>query len=252
MRQMRLPDESGLSPFAPGFPPGRRWLVLAPHADDETFGAGATLSLAVARGVVVKVVVVTDGAEQGHRAERESEATAAMRLLGLEGLTFLRLPDRGLAGMLERLSETIRMLVDREDPDHLFVTSPVELHPDHRALALAAHREIRRRTRWGLRACPPEWVTAYEVATPLRPTTLVAADAAWDVKRSAAARYRSQLARHPYLDVMEALGTLRSLTLDGVTRAEAFHTLTARRLGRLSVRAWASGMGSPAGLTSRQ
>jgi LmbE family N-acetylglucosaminyl deacetylase len=249
---MRLPGESELTPFAPEFPPGGHWLVLAPHADDETFGLGATLSLAVARGVVVTVVVVTDGAEQGHRAERESEATEAARILGLGGPTFLRFPDRGLGDALASLSREIRVLLDHEDPDHLFVTSPVELHPDHRALALAAHREIRRRTRWGLRTSRPEWVSAYEVATPLRPTMLVAADAAWDAKRGAASRYRSQLARHPYLDVMEALGTLRSLTLDGVRRGEAFHTLMATRLGRLRARDWAAGMGSPAGVTSSQ
>lgn len=250
MRRLQLPDETGLVPFVPAVPPGGRWLVLAPHADDETLGPGATLSLAAARGVAVKVVVITDGAEQGSRDEREAEAAEAMRWLGLGRPTFLRFPDRGLLDLLDRLRGEIRTLLDREAPDHLFVTSPVELHPDHRALALAVHREIGRRTCWGLRASSPEWLSAYEVAAPLRPTMLVAADAAWDAKKNAAACYRSQVARHPYLEVMEALGALRSLTLDGVHRAEAFHTLPALRLGRLSAREWAAEMGSPAGVTS--
>ncbi|MFN4262929.1 MAG: glycoside hydrolase family 99-like domain-containing protein [Thioalkalivibrionaceae bacterium] len=38
------------------------WWVLAPHADDETFGLGGTLALALDQGIAVHVMVLTDGA----------------------------------------------------------------------------------------------------------------------------------------------------------------------------------------------
>jgi hypothetical protein len=91
----------------------------------------------------------------------------------------------------------------------------------------------------------PRWVAAYEVAAPLLPNLLVAADAAWARKCEAAACYPSQDAHRPYRDVMEALGTLRRLTLKACERAEAFHVLPARRLARLSGRGWAARVGPP-------
>jgi hypothetical protein len=51
---------------------------------------------------------------------------------------------------------------------------------------------------------------------------------------------------------MEALGTLRCLTLTGVEHAEALHVLPARRVARLSARGWARLMGSTLGVTGRR
>jgi len=131
------------------------------------------------------------------------------------------------------------------------VTSPVDLHPDHRALALALQGILRASTFVGLRAGFPAWVAAYEVGSPLLPNLLVAADEGWETKRRAAACYSGQLAFRSYDRVMEALGALRSLTLTGVERAEALHVLPARSVARLSARRWASLMGSPAWVTGR-
>ncbi|WP_312082777.1 PIG-L family deacetylase, partial [Brevundimonas sp.] len=39
-----------------------RWLVIAPHADDETLGAGALIRQAAETGRLAGVVVLTDGA----------------------------------------------------------------------------------------------------------------------------------------------------------------------------------------------
>ena len=72
-----LPQESELVPYHTGFPPGDRWLFLAPHPDDEVMGAGATIAEARSRGVDVRLVVVTDGAAQGDAVTREGEARMA-------------------------------------------------------------------------------------------------------------------------------------------------------------------------------
>ena len=252
MRRRRLPAESDLVPYTPGFPPGRRWLVLAPHPDDEVFGPGATLAQAVARGVEVSLVVVTDGGAQGETAEREREARAGAAALGLGEPELWRLPDRSLEPRDAGLRRSLRGALERYVPDVIFVTSPVELHPDHRALALALQSVVRASTLGGLRRTAPNWVAAYEVGAPLRPNLLVAADEGWEAKRRAAACHAGQLTFRAYDRVMEALGTLRSLTLTGVVHAEAMHVLPARLVARLSARGWARRMGSPAGVAAQR
>jgi LmbE family N-acetylglucosaminyl deacetylase len=249
---MRLPSEIDLVPYAAGFPPGRRWLVLAPHADDETFGPGATLVQGVDRGIEIKVVIVTDGAQQGITATREAEAAAASRALGVGAPDLWRFPDRGLADSLPRLRVALLRAVEEFSPDTLFVPSPIEMHPDHRAVAIAAQRALRRRTRLGLANRPPRWVAAYEVCSPLQPNLLVAADDGWERKRRAVACYASQLAAGPYERVTEGLAAVRCLTLPGCGRAEAFHLLPTRSVVRRSARGWAALMGSPLGVTPRR
>ena len=252
MKSRRLPVESELIPYAAGFPPGNRWLVLAPHPDDEVFGIGATLALGVRRGVEAHVVVVTDGGAQGTPAEREREARAAAAALGLAEPEFWRFPDRSLSPDDPVLRGRLLEAMKHRSPDVVFVTSPVELHPDHRALAMAVQRAVRALSFLGLRRGGLDSVAAYEVGTPLRPNLLVAADEGWESKRRAIACYAGQIAARPYDQVTEALGTFRTLTLEGVGKAEAFHLERARRIAHLSSRRWASLMGVPPAAAARR
>jgi LmbE family N-acetylglucosaminyl deacetylase len=248
----RLRSEDELVPYATSFPPGDRWLVLAPHPDDEVFGLGATLARAVQAGVDVRVVVVTDGAAQGVAADREAEARAAAAVLGLTQPEFWRFADRSLRRDDPRLWDVLREALLRIAPEVVFVTSPVDLHPDHRALALALHAAVRRHLAAGLRTRCPRWVVAYEVGAPLRPNLLVDADPWWDRKKQAVSCYAGQLAVRPYDRVMEGLAAMRSLTLSGVRFAEAFHVTPARRLARITSARWASWMGSTEFVSSRK
>lgn len=101
-----------------------RFLVVAPHSDDEVLGAGGLLYLAVRTGCPVRVVMLTNGdgynraalGSQSRRLrptparaiafayERQWETRAALQRLGVNEscLTFLGYPDRGLAPMWER------------------------------------------------------------------------------------------------------------------------------------------------------
>ncbi|MGD1148636.1 MAG: PIG-L deacetylase family protein [Thermoanaerobaculaceae bacterium] len=244
MKNGRLPVENELIPYAAGFPPGSRWLVLAPHPDDEVFGIGATLALGVRRGVEAHVVVLTDGGAQGEPSEREAEARTAAGALGLPEPEFWRFPDRSLRADDPALGTRIERALEQYAPDVLFVTSPVEFHPDHRALALAARRVVRKMSLWGLRRGPLPWIAAYEVAAPLRPNLLVAADEAWDCKMRAVGCYAGQIAVRRYDEAVEAMGTLRALTLDGVRKAEALHLDEARRVAFQSASQWATRIGT--------
>jgi len=170
----RLPLENELMPYVAGFPPGQRWLVLAPHPDDELFGMGATLAEAVFRGLDVRVIIVTDGAAQGDATAREGEAQRAAASLGLPPPEFWRFGDRSLAAGDAKLVLALQDALERSKPDSVFVTAPVDLHPDHRALALALQRALRGRALRRLRLFPATWVVCYEIALPILPNLLVA------------------------------------------------------------------------------
>jgi LmbE family N-acetylglucosaminyl deacetylase len=104
-------------------PAGIRLLVVAPHPDDETLGAGGLIQRVHATGGTVKVVYLTDGEGypegvqvedhvesptaddyRGYGKRRRHEALAALRTLGLDSssATFLRFPDGGLCQLMRR------------------------------------------------------------------------------------------------------------------------------------------------------
>src|SRR5262245_46406536 len=102
---------------------GTRLMVVAPHPDDETLGAGGLIRRTHALGGAVRVVYLTDGDgyPEGVRVEehvdvptaddyrdygrrRQHEARAAMHELQLDGaaLTFLGFPDGGVCTMMTK------------------------------------------------------------------------------------------------------------------------------------------------------
>src|SRR5690606_38288777 len=100
-----------------------RWLVIAPHCDDEILGAGGLLHTAVQAGCAVRVVLLTNGDGYNRTALRgqsrrlrltpdqyiefaylrQRETLAALGVLGISPaeVVFCGYPDRGLAAMWE-------------------------------------------------------------------------------------------------------------------------------------------------------
>ena len=131
-----------------------RWLVLAPHADDETLGAGALIAEAAAEGRLAGVAFLTDGTgSHPHesaasrarlRALRRAEAAAACRILTrtTRAPTFLDWPDARPAapGSAAWRAAVARLaaLCRRERVDALAVTASVEPHCDHAAAGALA------------------------------------------------------------------------------------------------------------------
>jgi LmbE family N-acetylglucosaminyl deacetylase len=224
-------------------PRSARVLVLSPHMDDETFGCGGTLALAVEAGCEVSVVFLTDGARgydprlvagwpradiERHEARlvgvRQAEARAAGAVLGLGEPVFLGLPDGRAAEARDagaRLADVIRRLI----PDIVFLPFLSDPHPDHAATnrifveACARGALPRGATCWG-----------YEVWSPLVANTLVDIGAAMARKREAMQAYRSQSRDVDYPRVVEGLNAYRSLAA-GCSRgyAEAFYVARSAR-----------------------
>lgn len=192
-------------------------LVLAPHPDDEVFGCGGLLALAAMQGVRTQVIVACDGAANGDVQAREAEGRAAAQVLGYlrrpDALQFWRLPDRGLradAALRQRIAGALR----DSGAQWLLVTSPFEIHPDHRALCLAAIEACRDID--GVR------LGFYEVGQPLLPNCLVDITPVMPLKQRAMRCFASQLATQDYASQVAALNHYRAYTLGAAVRhAEA-------------------------------
>jgi LmbE family N-acetylglucosaminyl deacetylase len=127
-----------------------RVLVVAPHADDETFGAAGTIAKYVHNGAKVFVAVMTGhGEEQPHwmgprsRWDRvRAELREACAILGVTDIVFEEIPAVGVADQpVWKLNKITRSVIERVSPDVLYVPFPLDLHKDHRELfhSLSVH-----------------------------------------------------------------------------------------------------------------
>jgi GT2 family glycosyltransferase/LmbE family N-acetylglucosaminyl deacetylase len=219
----------------------RRVLVLAPHADDETFGCGGTLADLVHDGARLDVLVVTDGAGNEPDAEarrlvgerRLEETREALRRLGGGVARCEFLPDRGLARSGASLAAALEGELLAKRPDLVFVPSPVEVHPDHRAVAEAFLSLFAGDAGRRLVAALPEGTRAafFEVSQAFRPNVLVDVSKTIALKESAVAAFVSQLDGHDYATFARGLGQYRRMSLPrSVTSAEGFFLVSLAEL----------------------
>jgi LmbE family N-acetylglucosaminyl deacetylase len=126
-------------------PPLMPTVVISPHPDDETLGAGGLIAWLRSRGVPVTVVAVTDG-ERAYEGMpelagiREREQTAALVRLGVDPAQVqrFRLPDSDITAHEEWLVECLRPLA--AEGVHLITPWCGDFHPDHEACGRVAER----------------------------------------------------------------------------------------------------------------
>lgn len=147
-----------VSNFGDAFLRGARVLVIAPHADDETFGCGGTMARAKALGAEVNVMVVSvanlDHYSMDHPHVtgdcRFAEFRAAMETIGVDRYDVLFtddrnhmridvLPRRDLVARIERESP---LAIDRIRPDILLFPA-VSYNQDHEAVYKAVFAACR-------------------------------------------------------------------------------------------------------------
>lgn len=132
----------------------KRYLFFGPHPDDIEIGAGATIAKLSKMNKQICFVIVTDGrfgftaATQGMTSDelvkiRKQEAIASAKVLGVDDVRFLSLPDGdGYTGA--ELLKAMAGLVGEFKPDIIFAPDPMvpsECHQDHINTGEAA-REI--------------------------------------------------------------------------------------------------------------
>ena len=194
------------------FPSANRILVVAPHPDDESLGCGGTIARYTQGGSTVALLVVSDGAaldDKNERAtnlaaERIQETKAAARILGVQQVSFLGLPDGRLNQYREAINQAVHQRLVNFEPEIVFCPSPIDGHRDHAAVArvlLQLHREV------------PGWSLAfYELHTPLRPNYLVDISAVINVKEQAVLCYTRSLFGKPefFWGTVQALNQARA------------------------------------------
>lgn len=210
--------ERDLIPFEISEISGDRVLVIAPHPDDETLGCGGSLIQHVERGEKVMILFLTDGsggdfsgsfAQKDYVALREEEATEACQVLGVDTFRFLRFTDRKLGhdpNHLVRVKEEIRIF----NPNLIYVPSPLEINPDHRAaasLVWQATSELELSLQ----------IVFYEISTPLQPNKLVDITEYVEKKRLAVSCYKSQMQQINYLEIALSINKFRTLTVSRIS-----------------------------------
>ena len=228
--------EDALIPYGASSFSARRVLVLAPHPDDEVFGCGAALADLRTRGAELLVLVLTDGA--GAEAEPDTrrriaevrlvESRAALALLGGGELRSAGLRDRGLWEAGPALFVAVERALLDFAPDLVFCPSPVEIHPDHRAVA-AALVDLGESAAPGSalsRALSGATIAFFELSQPIRPNFLFDCGPHADTKKRAMEMFASQNAERDYAGYVSGLNAFRRMTLPKeTTAAEGYFVL---------------------------
>jgi LmbE family N-acetylglucosaminyl deacetylase len=210
--------------------PAKAVVVLAPHPDDEVLGCGGAILRHIEKGVPVRVMIATDGAalyEGEERAamtrRRQAESRAAAAILGTGEPIFWNLADRSLTyseALVQRVVDAIA------GADLVYAPSLDELHPDHRALGMAAIEAVRRSGR-------QTRLAQYEISAAQRPNLLLDISDVAPRKKQAIACFTSQLDAQRYDEQIGALNRYRTYTLpSSVSDAEAYLLVSAEELQR--------------------
>lgn len=228
-------------------PPAGRVLVLAPHPDDETMGAGGVLTMHAAQGDAITALFVCNGIQgdpEGWypRDEiveiRRREAAAAARVIGIGDLQFLdypdsltdddmhsvfeglpRDPDDARRALASGFADKLAGMLDQGPFDIVYYPWDGELNGDHWLIGqavswLRSHRpELDARISW----------MGYEVWSACIPETVIDISDVMANKLRAISEYPSQELYVDYTHAARGLGAYRSLLLEsGATFGEAF------------------------------
>lgn len=218
-------------------------MILAPHADDETLGAGGTIAKHVESGDDVFVCIATGPGPKGQdhpfidedRFTRvRTEARAALAKLGVTQVQFGDLSAVTYPqDPVWRVNEYVHGLIDSVKPEVLYVPFPFDLHGDHRALFHAASvawrpssqlgRDIRRVLAYEVQS-ETHWNAPY-LESGFTPNIWVSlSEAQLERKLAALHCYKSQMRPFPDARSVEALEHLARWrgSQQGFTAAEGF------------------------------
>ena len=154
------------------------------------------------------------------------------RCSAAEGCTHGGLPDRALADRLGDVEALLARWLVEAEPDLVFAPSPVETHPDHRAVSVALFRVAARASGdAATRALEGAKVAFFELSQPFRPNFLFDATRVLERKERAMAAFASQAAVRDYAGFVRGLHAYRRMTLSAdVASVEAYSVAAGSRL----------------------
>jgi len=210
-------------------------LVIAAHPDDETIGAGGTITKHVKKGDGVYLCVVTKAYppnwSEDSVKERRREVLEVSKILGIRKTYFLDLPTVKLDTIPQKeLNDLISNCVNEVKPDVVYTTHGGDVNKDHRLVFEA--------TMIATRPSPESLikkVLSYELLSstewtfglterPFVPNVYVDISDTLENKIKAMSIYKSELKEYPHPRSLEAISTLAKKrgTEVGLKAAEAF------------------------------
>ncbi|MAD48445.1 MAG: PIG-L domain-containing protein [Gammaproteobacteria bacterium] len=208
-------------------------VVIAPHPDDETLGAGGTISRLVQNGTDVSVLIVSGHLppiyEQSSFDITRQEAEKAFDLLGVKKFEFLKVPATLVNQTpVAELNGQISNFVKSAKADWVLLPFP-DRHIDHRIIfdaSVVACRPVGKEF--------PKTVLAYEtlsethwnvpgIESAFVPEFFIDISDHMETKISALKKYVSQISEAPSrsIEAVEALAKFRG-SQNGCLYAEAF------------------------------
>jgi len=180
----------------------KKALVISPHPDDDCFGLGGTIKKMTTAGGDVTVVYFTDGSgglvqesnlknDKELIEKRKIETENAAKILGIKETIFWGYQDGRLAAGQSAI-KALKDLIERIQPEIIFIPSFLDNHPDHRAT-----NEIFINAASGLEKQEFE-IWAYEVWSPIFINRLVDITLYIKTKEEAIVAHQSQLQARRY------------------------------------------------------
>lgn len=213
----------------------QRTLVIAPHPDDETLGAGGTIARLSASGKEVFVAIVTTAFppafSEEYAAQVQCETRHAHKLLGVKKTFWLNQPAAQLGEIPHHtLNAALTQVLDEQAPTALLLPFVGDIHLDHQLTFLSALVAARPN-----KARFPTTILAYETVsethwnapyvTPnFAPNVFVDIEETLTRKLEAMQAYKSQLRDFPHhrsLKALQALAVMRGTSVHRFA-AEAF------------------------------
>ncbi|MFA6411693.1 MAG: PIG-L deacetylase family protein [Syntrophales bacterium] len=112
-------------------------LAIGAHPDDIEFGCGGTLLKYIRNGHDVYILVMTEGHKGGQAKQRMAEQQRSAEILKLQEVIWGSYRDTELSPKMNEMVHDIEAILERIQPNFIFVHYDEDTHQDHRALAKA-------------------------------------------------------------------------------------------------------------------
>ncbi|MBI4135754.1 PIG-L family deacetylase [Candidatus Uhrbacteria bacterium] len=213
-----------LGPVVMECPQGKRILVLAPHPDDDVFGAGGVLIRSIAAGAKVKTVCITGGEQAGEdetAAVREKETRQAAEVLKNE-VEFWQYPARTWR-VEEKIKDRLRAIVAQWKPDTIFLPFLADDHEDHRRTSELWYQTFKDASL----SCE---VWAYQVYSTVLPNVVVDVTEVMEDKLRLVRMHKSQMQKRDWVHYIKGLNAfnVRWLKTREPRYAETFFVVPAK------------------------
>jgi len=107
-------------------------LVIAPHADDECMGLGATIAKHVKAGDIVHVCILSFREDNSPETQIE-QAEDVKSILGFQHLHFLNLVDEYLDNLNRDIIKPLEIIYKKIKPNIVYTCPQNDTNQDHRA-----------------------------------------------------------------------------------------------------------------------